>query len=186
MATKKRSVKRKKHTHYGPVKKHRRRVNGLNPAVVSGTKRRKHRRKKVSGLTGNDFMDALLGTVVGIAVGVVYDKMAPITDAKTKHGLEAALGLGVAFFGSQKKNMFMLGAGFGLAADGIKSTAEDFGVITGMQNMMAGMGLTAAEPDAMLIEMNGMEQQKMMGDARGGATNVMSGAMPSVISSMGY
>ncbi len=182
MATTKRKspLKGRKHTHTGNVKKHKRRVNGVNPPMISGT-RKKKRSHKVSGITGNDFMDALLGTALGVGAGVLIDKFAPIKNAKLKAGLEAALGLGVAYFAGKKKNMFALGIGLGVAADGMKNAAQEFGVIKGLQNIMSGTA-TEGEEDAMLITMNGMEQQKVMGtETRGGAPGIMGRAMPPVI-----
>lgn len=183
MAHKKRSpLKGRKHTKKrGTVKRHSRMVSGANPAIVSGTRKKRRTHKKVGAITGNDFLDALLGAGLGVAIGVVYDKMVPINNAKAKAGLEAALGLAASYFGAKKKNMFLLGVGLGVAADGIKSTAKEFGVIKGMENFMSGIG---ADPeDAMVIEMNGIDSQKMMGNiTRGGADNVMGNAMPSIIS----
>ena len=171
---KKRTVKRAKH------RKHHRRISGNQPAVVSGI-RRKRRKRKMSGITGNDMMDVVLGSLVGAAVSVVYEKMAPIQNAKVKHGVQALLGIGAIYMGEKKKNSLLLGVGAGITAEALHSVAQDFGVIQGVHDFMAGMGLT--KPDELLISMNGtMADQPAivsggMHDIMNGTQNIMNGPL---------
>lgn len=174
-AKKRSPLKGRKHTkRRGTVKRHRRMVAGVNPPVVSGIRRKKSRRK-VGALTGNDFLDALAGIAGGLVISVVYDKFVPINNAKAKAGLEAALGLAATYFGAKKKNMLLLGVGMGVAGNGLKNAAHEFGIIKGMQDFMGKVG--APGEDAMLIEMNGTGSQDMMG-----TLDIMGNSMPPTIS----
>ncbi len=189
MAHKKQRATPRKRKKHAPAKRHKRRVSGLNPSVVSGTKRRKtHRRKKMGAVTGSNIGDAILGVVAGTAISIVYDKIAPIDNEKARHGLQLALGLGATAFGVKKNNMLILGIGLSVAADGSTKLAKDFGVIQGITDMMAGIGLTPNTEDAMIIEMNGIGEQSIMGSLDmeipviSGAENIMGSDMPSVVS----
>ncbi len=169
MATKKRVVKRrKKHTHYGPAKKHRRRVNGVNPAVLSGTRRK--RKHKVSGITGNDLMDFAIDAFVPDSV-----------DPKIKSIGKAVIGTGGAYYAIKNKNMFVLGMSAITAGGGIKETAENMGILKGLENIMSGLGMTVKPKDQMLIEMNGIDRKMFINGRDGLNQNVMGNNNPSVI-----
>lgn len=172
MAKRKTATRRKKHTHYGPVRKHKRRVNGLQPAIVSGHRmhHRKRRRKKVSGVTGSPIMDAILGVAAGTTTGIILDKVIPDSvDKKIVSGIKVVGGAAAAYMGIKKNNHLLTGAGLGLTAQGLNSAAHDFGIIQGVEDFMSGIGLDKGS-DAMLIEMNGTEE--IMSGNEMGATNV--------------
>lgn len=189
------------------ARKRRRRVNGnpsLAPTVISGVKRRKrhtvygnvrkHKRrvKGVGSITGNKMMDTLLGVGIGVGIGVGVDmavKKVAFLQGKEKliSGLKVAAGAGL---GLKGKSPLMKAVGGGLAVQGAYSGAKSFGLISGMEDFITGVG--AGEKDTMLIEMNGvdlnstrfiagsnMEQPDVITGQENG--DYMSGSMPSVV-----
>ncbi len=185
MATKKRSrrspLKGRRHTHQGSVRKHKRRVNGVNPAVVSGMKRK--RRKKVSGIGGGEIMQALLGLAGGVGTGILIDKVTPASiNPNLKEAGKGLLGAGALYYGIKNKKMSMIGAGLGLTGHAVNGLAHSTGVVQGVQDFMAGIGI-GNDNDEMLIEINGMDDTNgttIMGLDQ--SVPVISGAMPSVVS----
>lgn len=155
------------------TRRKRRRISGnpaLAPTVISGTRRRsrkhtvygnvkKHRRrvKGVGSITGNKMMDTLLGVGIGVGVGMGLDyvsKKVPMLSGKEKilSGVKVIAGAGL---GLKGKSPLMKGVGGGLAVQGAYSGAKSFGLISGMEEFIQGIG--AGNNDEMLIEMNGVD-----------------------------
>lgn len=180
MATKRRrkTSSRRKH----------RRVSGdpsLAPAVVSGTRRRrsKHkavvrkRRKRSRGMgavTGSEGGDMLLGLALGVGTAVITriagKKFMPGKE-KIIAGANTLIGIGAAVKG---KKPMLKGFGMGMAAIGAYQGSQEFGLISGMEEFIHGIG--AGEKDTMLIEMNGVDLN---------STNIIQGTdvpLPSIVS----
>lgn len=159
---KRRTVTAKRRVSYSkPAKRTKRRVSGFSPAVVAGAKRRRKKRK-VKGLTGNPIMDAIAGLAVGTGLAMAATKFIPIENKKARDGIIAALGVGVLMFGAKQKDRFIQGIGSGMTVVGGTQLAQDFGVMPALTGFMSGIGVTEDE-DVMFIEMQGLSEQDMMG-----------------------
>ncbi len=139
--------------------KRRRKVSGTNylsPNVVSGVGRRKkksHRRRgRVGYVTGNEAGDTLVGAILGVGVGILFDKFAPITNPVISDGIKTAGG-GAAYV-MVKKSAIVKGAGLGLAIYGAGALVKSSGLLSGMEDFVRGMG----KSDELLIEMNGTDE----------------------------
>ena len=139
-----------------------RRVSGnqsFAPTVISGTrgkhgKSKKRRRKKVSGLTGSDTGDLLLGGIIGVGIGVLVDRFNPM-DARIGDGVKI---LGGAALALNSKDKMYQGVGLGLAANGVSTGVHNFGLVHGLDDMLHGLGISTPNgKDTMLIEMNGVD-----------------------------
>jgi len=137
-----------------------RKINGQMPAVVSG-KRKKKRKKKVS-FTGDPLMDTILGVIVGTGGAIAFNKFVPMEDKKMKDALMTLLGGATIFFGAKQKNNFLKAAGVSVTAVGGVNLAKDFGVMQGMTDFMAGIGVIDDDEDVMFIEMGTLTQQNPM------------------------
>lgn len=136
-----------------------RRISGdqrLAPAVVSGMRRKKGKRKKSrkigamsSGSPVNTLLQVGAGAAVGIIADMIADKFAPSLNPKIKS--VAKLGVGVALVVVGKKPV-LRNIGIGLAINGGTSTAKDFGVIQATEEFIRGIG---EDSDTLRIEMNG-------------------------------
>lgn len=70
-------LKGKKHTHYGSVSAHRRRVNGL-----AGHKRKK-RKKGIGGVKSGSMMNVLIGAAVGFGISKLIGNKSASTTASS-------------------------------------------------------------------------------------------------------
>ena len=144
----------------------RRRVSGdpsLAPTVISGvrgkrkTKSRRSKRR-VSGIAKNDTTGLLIGAVAGALVGKLSNSLLSKVSDKIPGGqktVEIIKVAGGAFMAIKSKNKMVQGAGIGLAAQGALGAAKEFGIISGMEEFIRGVG--AGANDEMLIEMNGVD-----------------------------
>lgn len=151
----------RKRTYSKPKAKTKRRMSGFSPAVVSGPKKRRKKRK-VKGLTGNPILDAVLGLGIGTAAAMALTKFIPMENKKARDGIIAALGVAALMFGAKQNDRLVQGVGSGLLVVGGTQLAQDFGVMQGLTGFMNGMGVTEDE-DVMFIEMQGVPQQDVMG-----------------------
>lgn len=122
------------------------------PSVISGMRRKKGRKRAKMGAVSNKLTQTLLGVLGGAAAGLIIEKYVPL-DSKIKGGLMVLGGAGAAYYGMKKGSNAMAGAGAGLLGAGAVATAKNFGLISGMDDFMRGIGL--AKEDTMLIEMSG-------------------------------
>jgi len=177
MATKKR-VHKKKST----GKKRRRGIRGVNPPVISGVRKNKRRRaKKMGEITGSTAGDALLGTAVGAIGTAIVNKYIPVND-KAKALVETAVGLGTVYYGVKKKKPFVAGVGAGMAIVGGLGVGKSFGLIEGMDDIMAGIGFTEVmegvgqgKEDTMVIEIQGTGDLENQNFLNGNNPPVVSG-----------
>lgn len=165
-----------------------RRVSGdpsLAPAVVSGTRRRRSKSKAVArkrrkrsrgmgAITGSDSGDMLLGLGLGVGTAIV----ARIAGKKFLPGKEKIIAGANALIGAaaviKGKKPMLKGFGMGMAAIGVYQSSQEFGLISGMEEFIHGIG--ANEKDTMLIEMNGVDLN---------STNIIQGTdmpLPSIVS----
>lgn len=150
----------------------RRRVSGdtsLSPTVISGTRRKgkKHTKygfvrshaRRVSGTAKkNEIVNTLIGTVAGALVGKLSDSLTKKFSDKIPGGqktIEIVKVVGGGLLAIKSKNKMIKGAGIGLAAQGALGAAKEFGIISGMEEFITGVG--AKNNDEMLIEMNGVD-----------------------------
>ena len=173
----------------------RRRVSGdpsLAPSVISGTRRRKkhtkvgvvrkHRRrvKGMGKITGSDSGDMLLGAIAGVGVGIGLNILAKKFSDKIPGGSKTVAIVkiaGGAVMAIKSKKKMLQGVGMGLAASGAMDAAKEFGIVSGMEEFIHGVG--AGQKDEMLIEMNGVDIN---------STRLISGSdmnQPSVVSGDG-
>jgi len=181
--------RRRKSTTAKRRKSTRRRVSGnqsFAPSVIGRIGRRKkakrsRKRSKVGAL--GDATNTLLGIAGGVALGILIDKagdkFAPNLNPKIKSLVKVAGGVALVVMKGNKS--MIKGVGMGLAANGVTTAARDFGIISGIDEFMNGIG---AGSDTMTIEMNGTPENagRLMGDNVSG--EYMSGSamvMPSVI-----
>jgi hypothetical protein len=140
------------------AKRRSKRMSGVQqyaPNVVSGVGRRKkskrgRRRSRVGYVTGNEQGDTLVGALLGVGVGILFDKFAPISNPVISDGIKTAGG-GAAYV--MVKNPLIKGAGLGLAIYGAGSLVKSSGLVAGMEEFVRGIG----KGDELLIEMNGTD-----------------------------
>lgn len=143
----------------------RRRVSGdpsLAPTVISGVGRKRktkgRKRRRVSGIGKSDTGSLLIGAVAGALVGKLSNTLLSKVSDKIPGGqktVEIIKVAGGAFMAIKSKNKMVQGAGIGLAAQGALGAAKEFGIISGMEEFIRGVG--AGAKDEMLIEMNGVD-----------------------------
>lgn len=169
-----------------------RRMSGdpsLAPSVVSGTRRRrrnkvygsvrKHRRrvKGMSGIMGGQTGDMLMGVALGVGLAVatrIAGKKFAAGKEKIVAGANAVIGAALVMKG---KKQLMKGMGMGMVAIGVYQSGLEFGVISGMEEFIQGIG---EDKDTMLIEMNGVNTKEL------NSTNLMGTEMQQPTSIVGH
>lgn len=144
---------------------------GANPSVIAGKK--KYKKKKIATVSGTPSGDIVLGFIGGLGLSIAANKIIDGKD-KLKAGAEVVVGGALAYFGHKKKKPLMLGAGLGIAAVGTVGALKEAGIITGMDELMNGIGFDGEiGEDTLLIEMKGI------GDSL--ENSLVSGNNPAVI-----